>query len=181
MLRNTLLLGIGALSTALAAGSLERRLYVTDRSGISVYDIDNGHTLVRKIDLPGTGDYKGIAASPQLSFSQAVRVNAPDQTDQQRDSFSQYFLSAFGLFDRLQRRFHVTRRNGIDRRVQQQDRAPMPNMPPVPEEVRVILEQSKALREKTAHASEDQLEDLARQQDALRQRLRAYRDTHKPK
>ncbi len=64
---------------------------------------------------------------------------------------------------------------------QQQDRAPMPNMPPVPEEVRVILEQSKALRDKTAHATEDQLEDLARQQDALRQRLRAYRDTHKSK
>jgi uncharacterized protein (TIGR02302 family) len=64
---------------------------------------------------------------------------------------------------------------------QQQDRAPIPNMPPVPEEVRVILEQSKALREKTAHASEDQLEDLARQQDALRQRLRAFRDTHKSK
>ena len=64
---------------------------------------------------------------------------------------------------------------------QQQDRAPMPNMPPVPEEVRLILEQSKALREKTAHATEDQLEDLARQQDALRQRLRAFRDTHKPR
>jgi uncharacterized protein (TIGR02302 family) len=64
---------------------------------------------------------------------------------------------------------------------QQQDRAPIPNMPPVPEEVRVILEQSKALREKTAHATEDQLEDLAKQQDALRQRLRAFRDTHKPR
>ncbi len=62
---------------------------------------------------------------------------------------------------------------------QQQDRAPMPNLPPVPEEVRFILEQSKALRDKTAHATEDQLEDLARQQDALRQRLRAFRDTHK--
>ena len=64
---------------------------------------------------------------------------------------------------------------------QQQDRAPIPNMPPVPEEVRVILEQSKALREKTAHASEDQLEDLAMQQEALRQRLKNFRDTHKSK
>src|SRR5439155_26722659 len=52
MFRNTFLLGIATLSAALAAGSLERRLYVTDRTGISVYDIDNGHTLVRKIDLP---------------------------------------------------------------------------------------------------------------------------------
>jgi uncharacterized protein (TIGR02302 family) len=62
---------------------------------------------------------------------------------------------------------------------QQQDRAPMPNMPPVPEEVRIILEQSKILRDKTAHASEDQLEDLARQQEVLRQRLKAFRETRK--
>ncbi len=39
---------------------------MTDRTGISVYDIDAGHKLVRKIDRPGTGDYKGISASPQL-------------------------------------------------------------------------------------------------------------------
>src|SRR5262249_23752044 len=68
MLRNTALLLI-ALTPAFAADQrdgLERRLYVSDRSGISVYDIDNGHKLLRKIELPGTGDYKGIAASPQL-------------------------------------------------------------------------------------------------------------------
>lgn len=64
---------------------------------------------------------------------------------------------------------------------QQQDRQPMPNMPPVPEEVRIILEQSKILRDKTAHASEDQLEDLARQQEALRQRLKTFRETRKSK
>src|SRR5258705_931614 len=62
---------------------------------------------------------------------------------------------------------------------QQQDRQPMPNMPPVPEEVRIILEQSKILRDKTSHASEDQLEDLARQQEVLRQRLKAFRVTRK--
>src|ERR1700687_1439620 len=56
-----LVLAIGA-----PAMSLERRLYVTDRSGISVYDIDNGNKVLRKMELPGTGDYKGIAASPQL-------------------------------------------------------------------------------------------------------------------
>ena len=50
---------------AVAAG-LERRLYVTDKTGISVYDIDHGHTLVRKIAIPDSGDYPGIAASPQL-------------------------------------------------------------------------------------------------------------------
>ena len=47
-------------------GGVERLLYVTDRSGISVYDINDSHKLLRKIDVPGTGDYKGISASPQL-------------------------------------------------------------------------------------------------------------------
>src|SRR5260370_17910371 len=65
MLKSALLLTILAALTMAAAG-VERRLYVTDSSGISVYDIDNGHKLLRKIELPGTGDYKGIAASPQL-------------------------------------------------------------------------------------------------------------------
>src|SRR5690348_1972977 len=47
-------------------GGVERLLYVTNRSGISVYDINDGHTLVRKIELPDTGDYKGISASTSL-------------------------------------------------------------------------------------------------------------------
>src|SRR5882724_612232 len=50
----------------LTGGARERRLYVTDRAGISVYDIDHGHSLLKKVDVPDSGDYKGIAASPQL-------------------------------------------------------------------------------------------------------------------
>jgi len=45
---------------------IERRLYVTNATGISVYDIDHGHALLRKIDIPNSGAYKGIAASAQL-------------------------------------------------------------------------------------------------------------------
>ena len=48
------------------AGGLERLLYVTDRSGISVYDINDSHKLLGKIEVPETGGYYGIAASPQL-------------------------------------------------------------------------------------------------------------------
>lgn len=48
------------------AGGLERLLYVTDRSGMSVYDINDGHKLLGKIEVPETGGYYGIAASPQL-------------------------------------------------------------------------------------------------------------------
>ena len=51
-----------------AAPPIERRLYVTNASGISVYDIDNGHAFLRKIDIPDSGDYKGIAASPRLGW-----------------------------------------------------------------------------------------------------------------
>jgi DNA-binding beta-propeller fold protein YncE len=55
-----------ALVVGLAADRLERRLYVADRSGLSVYDIDDGHKLLRRIEVPDSGDYKGIAASPAL-------------------------------------------------------------------------------------------------------------------
>jgi DNA-binding beta-propeller fold protein YncE len=49
-----------------SAHQVERRLYVTDKSGISVYDIDAGHKLLHRIDIPDSGDYKGIAASAPL-------------------------------------------------------------------------------------------------------------------
>jgi DNA-binding beta-propeller fold protein YncE len=45
---------------------IERRLYVTNATGISVYDIDHGHARLRTIDIPNSGDYKGIAASAAL-------------------------------------------------------------------------------------------------------------------
>ena len=48
------------------SSKLQRRLYVTDAKGISVYDIDNGHKFLRKIDVPSSGSYKGISASVQL-------------------------------------------------------------------------------------------------------------------
>src|SRR5712692_5152134 len=57
---------LAAASRGKVEGGLERLLYVADRSGISVYDINNSHTLLRQIDVPDTGDYKGIAASVQL-------------------------------------------------------------------------------------------------------------------
>lgn len=47
-------------------GGLERLLYITDSSGISVYDINDGHRFLRKVEAPDTGVYKGIAASPVL-------------------------------------------------------------------------------------------------------------------
>jgi len=53
-----------AASGAKIEGGVERLLYVTDRSGISVYDINDSHKFLRKIDLPDTGDYKGISAAP---------------------------------------------------------------------------------------------------------------------
>jgi DNA-binding beta-propeller fold protein YncE len=49
-------------------GGLERLLYVTGRSGISVYDINDSHKLLGKIEVPETGGYYGIAASPQLGL-----------------------------------------------------------------------------------------------------------------
>ncbi|HZO53918.1 MAG TPA: hypothetical protein VFB63_14480 [Bryobacteraceae bacterium] len=54
--------------TGKIAGGMERLLYVTDKSGISVYDINDAHKLLGRIDVPETGGYYGIAASPQLGY-----------------------------------------------------------------------------------------------------------------
>jgi len=59
-----LLLLAGAITKSPGAAR-QKRLYVTDKSGISVYDIDHGHRLLKRIDVPDSGDYKGIAASVQ--------------------------------------------------------------------------------------------------------------------
>ena len=57
---------LGAADRGKVSGGLERLLYVTDRSGVSVYDINDSHNLLRKIEVPETGDYKGISASVPL-------------------------------------------------------------------------------------------------------------------
>ena len=45
---------------------MERLLYDTDRSGVSVYDINDSLRLPRKIELPDTGDHRGISSSVPL-------------------------------------------------------------------------------------------------------------------
>lgn len=45
---------------------LERLLYVTDKEGLSIYDINDGHKFLGKLDVPETGAFKGISVSPQL-------------------------------------------------------------------------------------------------------------------
>jgi DNA-binding beta-propeller fold protein YncE len=43
----------------------ERLLYVAEDQGwVYVYDINNNHRLVRKFEVPGTGEFKGICADP---------------------------------------------------------------------------------------------------------------------
>lgn len=56
------LLMILALFVSLSCWAQEERLlYVADDQGyINIYDINNGHQLVRKFEVPGTGEYKGI-------------------------------------------------------------------------------------------------------------------------
>jgi sugar lactone lactonase YvrE len=63
------LLSLAAAIAALAAAPasrVERRLYVADTTGVSLYDIDRDHRLLRRIALPDSGEYKGIAASTPL-------------------------------------------------------------------------------------------------------------------
>ncbi|MDQ6705076.1 MAG: hypothetical protein M3Z85_03805 [Acidobacteriota bacterium] len=56
----------GAPKRGKIAAGVERLLYVTDKSGYSIYDINDAHTLLRKVPVPDTADYKGISASVQL-------------------------------------------------------------------------------------------------------------------
>ncbi len=57
---------VGQSKHGKTVNGVERLLYVTNKTGISVYDINDSHQLVRKIDVPDTGDYKGISASVSL-------------------------------------------------------------------------------------------------------------------
>jgi DNA-binding beta-propeller fold protein YncE len=54
------------LAASLGYGAVDRLLYVTDKSGISIYEIDNGHKLRRRIEIPDSGSYKGISVSVSL-------------------------------------------------------------------------------------------------------------------
>src|SRR5258707_1846160 len=56
----------GAADRGKVSGGLERLLYVTDKSGVSIYDINDSHKLLRRIEVPDTAEYKGISASVQL-------------------------------------------------------------------------------------------------------------------
>src|SRR5687767_13296581 len=43
----------------------DRFLYVAEDQGwVYIYDINNNHRLVRKFEVPGTGEFKGICADP---------------------------------------------------------------------------------------------------------------------
>lgn len=55
-----------AKRTGKVVNGMERLLYVTNKTGISVYDINDSHQLLRSIEVPETAEYKGISASPQL-------------------------------------------------------------------------------------------------------------------
>src|SRR5438876_7074756 len=57
---------LGAADRGNISGGLERLLYVSDKSGPSVYDINDSHKLLLKIDVPESGNYKGISAMVQL-------------------------------------------------------------------------------------------------------------------
>jgi DNA-binding beta-propeller fold protein YncE len=45
--------------------AVEQYLYVAEDQGwVYIYDINNNHKLVRKFEVPGTGEFKGICADP---------------------------------------------------------------------------------------------------------------------
>src|SRR5947208_2628312 len=77
------LLGVslaGAASRGNVDGGLERLLFATDASGVSVYEISDSHKVLRKIDFPETGDYNGISVRQQTGIAERaapVRCGSP--------------------------------------------------------------------------------------------------------
>ncbi|WOK08419.1 YncE family protein [Imperialibacter roseus] len=64
MLRH-LLLGFTIFTALHCQAQVERLLYVAQDQGfVYVYDINNGHKFLRKFEVPGTGEFKGISADP---------------------------------------------------------------------------------------------------------------------
>lgn len=59
---------VGSLSKSQGkvVNGIERLLYVTDQTGVSIYDINDDHKLLRKFAVPDTSAYKGISASISL-------------------------------------------------------------------------------------------------------------------
>jgi len=45
---------------------IERLLYIANRTGVSIHDINDGHKLLRQFAVPDTASYKGISASVSL-------------------------------------------------------------------------------------------------------------------
>jgi uncharacterized protein (TIGR02302 family) len=68
-----------------------------------------------------------------------------------------------------------SRRDGSRRK--QQNQQNQQKMARLPKEVEVILQKSRELRDKTLGATPGQLEDIARQQEALRDQLRTWRQS----
>ena len=48
------------------ANGIERLLYISNKTGVSVYDINDGHKFLRNFEVPDSTEYKGISASVSL-------------------------------------------------------------------------------------------------------------------
>jgi YVTN family beta-propeller protein len=53
-------------SSGKVVNGLERLMYVTGKTGVSIYDINDNHKLLRTFEIPDTANYKGISASVSL-------------------------------------------------------------------------------------------------------------------
>ncbi len=66
VLPSLLLAAEATKSKGKVVNGIERLLYITDKTGVSIYDINDGHKLLRSFDVPDTAAYKGISASVSL-------------------------------------------------------------------------------------------------------------------
>lgn len=66
MIINKILIGLSIFASIYCHAQVDRLLYVAEDHGyVYVYDINDGHRLLRKFEVPGTGSYKGVSADPK--------------------------------------------------------------------------------------------------------------------
>ena len=144
-----------------------------DRNVITQRDLDE---LLKQIEKAAREGNKEAAQRMLEQLAQIMENLQMAQPGQSGDSDMEQALNELSDMIRKQQQLRdKTFKQGQDSR---RDRS-RGKSKPLPKEVEIILQKSRELREKTQGATEQQLEDIAQQQDALRQQLRTWRESQR--
>ena len=62
-------------SNGKVVNGIERLMYITDKTGVSIYDINDGHKLLRSFDVPDTAAaFERLLDEPEVAVSPRYRT-----------------------------------------------------------------------------------------------------------